>query len=1048
MQPFWYLNVLLILCAGAARAGAQPKPNEPAAAAPLTVAVLNFENRGQGDPAWDWLAKGLADLTIGDLASQDVKVVSREQMQEMIEELRFRKQQDDPQAVARVLKAGRCIHGTYLVAGGKVQLHAAILDVVEGKQLHTAAASGAVADFFAQQKKLSAELADVVKGNKPGTIDPAKLPQWTESLEASQLLYQGIDRFDRGAYLDAWALVRRALRQDGKYADAHYWSGRMMYYVQEYHQARVDLERFARNHPRHPRAGDAVMEIINAAQLTVATPEEMLDVLTWAGRLLPHAEVQNQFGPGYSSTVGLVTAGLATQILRGQGRFREAFQRFAEHIKDLPVDRALYWIAWHEMFSLKVSHARATGELLPLPPRPRFWETWWKEHPRERGVKQPPVASGAKLPLSPNLSVSLVAEMYGGLKTGGDEPIGQEFIVLTPQAPAVTFDFTNDPLASIMYGRYLCADADHFLTALELEVRFRPESSAGYEIRLEGDVQTPGLPLDGTGVVRHTVEIAPGQRLVDIRVRRNNPPADGRVPNPFLSCKITAKFRPVNTPAGTLFLRPTGDLSFQARLDGVLLPVVDRSLRIEHVPAGQHMLRIEPRVAGPNAASETAIDVGAGEVVEMALSAQVDPRRRLEAQTPGQPRAVNTAYDTFRLGSALGDTQAYRPGDIRCLRDRQGRWIVIWVMRRDLYLSVSADKGRTWAPTTRLPLPVNSAHDERVPVLMQDRDGRYILAFASDRNQARTRAVYVCWSEDLVNFSAPVLVAPSPGQPLRILQRADGTYLLYFVALDNPTLNVGLGGVGENHPVVSTSADLVHWTAPRDLFPGPEGSDPAAKKLRYAMKVSACDIVEVGGQFIAVSARNRNATRVDQGTKVYQRDLEVQTSVDGVNFAEPELVPVSYTYAPGRLNTDNVGPVHAIVAQHHDDDVRVMAVSREGRGMVLHRAGANDWKQVATLNHYLGDCPWGGFLFDKAGVQYFSLPTDYRSYPAVVRHVPALSAGRLQEPAWYTGGQALPLFMYRFDYQPKPLPEFKEPPGAVTATIVRRSSTKKDAPKE
>ena len=57
-----------------------PMQEAPVAKVPFpqaTVAVLNFANTGQGDSAWDWLGKGLADLTIGDLASQELSAASR-----------------------------------------------------------------------------------------------------------------------------------------------------------------------------------------------------------------------------------------------------------------------------------------------------------------------------------------------------------------------------------------------------------------------------------------------------------------------------------------------------------------------------------------------------------------------------------------------------------------------------------------------------------------------------------------------------------------------------------------------------------------------------------------------------------------------------------------------------------------------------------------------------------------------------------------------------------------------------------------------------------
>src|SRR5262249_45159174 len=81
-------TVVAMLILGPPAVLAQPQAAPPAApAVPAdrpTIAVLNFANADPGNPRWDWLSKGLADLTIGDLASQGLHVVSREQMQEMI----------------------------------------------------------------------------------------------------------------------------------------------------------------------------------------------------------------------------------------------------------------------------------------------------------------------------------------------------------------------------------------------------------------------------------------------------------------------------------------------------------------------------------------------------------------------------------------------------------------------------------------------------------------------------------------------------------------------------------------------------------------------------------------------------------------------------------------------------------------------------------------------------------------------------------------------------------------------------------------------------
>src|SRR5205807_2329673 len=86
----------------------------------------------------------------------------------------------------------------------------------------------------------------------------------------------------------------------------------------------------------------------------------------------------------------------------------------------------------------------------------------------------------------------------------------------------------------------------------------------------------------------------------------------------------------------------------------------------------------------------------------------------------GQSRPCAAPGEPFRLGAVMGDTTGTRPGEVCFYEDRQGRWLVLWGQRRDLYLAVSTDRGRTWAPPRALPPPVNSAHTERQPLLTQD----------------------------------------------------------------------------------------------------------------------------------------------------------------------------------------------------------------------------------------------------------------------------------------------------------------------------------------
>jgi TolB-like protein len=942
-----------------------------------TVAVLNFDNQNQGDTKWSWLSKGLADLTIGDLASQDLRVVNREQMQEMIHELHLKKENADPQTVARVLKVVRFVHGTYRETAGQVELTANIVDAVSGNQQHTARAAGPTTEVLNLQKKLSAELADVLKGNQPGTLDPALLPRWTESLSASQLLYQGIDLFDQGQYLEAWGQFRRALKGNPDYADARYWAGRMMYYVQEYQQARVDLESFAAAHPNHGRVGDAVMEIISAAQLTAIHSDEVLQALYFAAQLAPKAEVHNQFGATFSSTVGLYAAGIAAQILRPQERYREAFAFYLRHLEGLQRDSMIYWMAWRELSQLRTEHIKATGEALEMPPLPRL--TWVRQQLEQTGRRKEIMDEEIRdleRKGTHQHYPTIVYGKYAALTV--DDPVWQELCPVTPAQPTVELDFSHDPLVPVRwyqqsmnypprlpyywgqtYIRHYYADPQHELTGIDLEIRYRHDPGKSFTVRLEGDVTTPYFPLDSSGLIKHTIPMPFGTRALSCRLSFSPLRASTETTTAaLLSWKMTAHFRPVPAATGTLVLRTADDLSFRIKLDGQDMPEVKGVQKLQRVPAGKHTLRFRPVVWGPNPEQETSFELAPGETLGVTLSAQVDQRRRGNAPRPWRTRTNSADYPIYRFGLGLGDRSGARPEDVFVCRDRYGRWIVVWGMRRDLYMSISTDRGQTWSAPQALPTPVNSAHSERYPVLMQDAEGRYVLAFSSDRGSNHAHAVYVCWSEDLINFSAPVLALGDSSIPYRLLRRADGMFLAYSLSPPKYTYGATEDGKRVDYDpfacTVCASLDLQHWTPPRTMWTG---------NSFYV----ALEILEDRGRFLALSFR-----QIER-----HQELEMQTSLDGITVSSPQRIPYQ-----------GVQPYHLFGGQDRLG-LYLVTAAIAGQSTVLRYDGGTAWTRVGAASPVVGialdqkDVPrWGRLALDENNLHFFGLPYRDDSYQA------------------------------------------------------------------
>lgn len=950
--------------------GREPSPEVGRMPSRATLAVMNFDNLNQGDVKWDWLSKGLADLTIADLSSQDLRVASREQMQEMVNELYLRNKNIDPKEVARVLKVVRWVHGTFREKAGQVELSAAVVSADSGQELHSARVAGPSAEVLTLQKKLSADLADFFKGNKPGTLDPARMPRWTESLSACQLLYQGVDLFDKGQYLDAWGLFRRALRVDPSYADARYWAGRMMYFVLEYEQARLDLESFATAFPKHPRVGDAVMEIISAAQLTSPHPDEVLHALYFAAELAPKAEVHNQFGALQSSTVGMYAAGLAAQVLRPQKRYREAFEFYRRYFVDMPRDSIFYWRIWCELFGLRIQHLKATAEVLEMPPAP---ELTWTRQLLERTGRPPDLVEKELYDWEHKSPYQRYLVIVGGAYASAltvDDPVWQDVFQMTPQNPTVELNFgsmpfkphywyqasTNRPPLITRYWahtyiRHYYADPQHELASIDLEIRYRHDPDIPFEVRVEGDVTTPYYPLNASGVIKDTIAVPFGTRAVSCRLvfkmKLGKTFSDATAAE-VTSWKMTGRFRPRPTKTGSLILGSTDDLSFKVLLDGQEVPIVHGTRQIDNVPEGKHTLHYQPVVWGTNAEKESSFELKEGEALAATLSAKVDPRRRSEE--PWISRTISTDYPAWRLGLGLGDIAGQNANDLRVCVDRYGRWIAVWHMRRDLYMAISSDKGMTWSPPQPLPTPVNSAHSERFPVLIQDSDGRYVLMFSSDRGLNRAHSIYVCWSEDLINFSAPVLLLAEPNIPYRVLRRSDGMYLAYMLTPFRGGYAVRDGKAKPPDPyacLVCGSFDLQHWSRPREVWSG--------MNLNIAV-----EILEDQGRFLLLGY-GRNG-------------LRSQTSLDGVVFSSPE--PVQFRGMPYHMvgRSDQHGPY-------------VVMGAPGGQCSVLRYEGGV-WKSILAAprptpvsnSQHLPH--WGSYVLDENRLCFIGLPYKTESYDA------------------------------------------------------------------
>ncbi len=191
------------------------------------------------------------------------------------------------------------------------------------------------------------------------------------------------------------------------------------------------------------------------------------------------------------------------------------------------------------------------------------------------------------------------------------------------------------------------------------------------------------------------------------------------------------------------------------------------------------------------------------------------------------------------------------------------------------------------------------------------------LAFSSDRGSNHAHAVYVCWSEDLVNFSAPVLVLGDSSIPYRLLRRADGMFLAY--SLSPPKYEYGVSEDGkrvvyDSHAcTVCASLDLQHWT--------PLADDLDGQQL-------LCRTRDPGGP--------GTFPRPEFSHKMpLPYELEMQTSLDGITFSPPE-----------RIAYKGVQPYHMVGGQDRAG-LYVVAFAIGGQSTVLRYDGGPAWKPEA-----------------------------------------------------------------------------------------------------
>jgi TolB-like protein len=201
-----------------ARGVTQPAPTDDRRA---SVAISDFVISAMRDPAdWAPLGKGMPQILMTELgANQDLRVVERERLQTVLDELKLSTSDlADPTTAARV---GKLLGARYMVTGGvnvdrrnRIRLDVRGVRIETGLQEYADKLEGNADDVLALIARIGEKMSrnfdptpfDAPSGRSSGSSGPTK-----EGLRLAMLIGNAVDLQDRKDIDGATKLVRQAL---------------------------------------------------------------------------------------------------------------------------------------------------------------------------------------------------------------------------------------------------------------------------------------------------------------------------------------------------------------------------------------------------------------------------------------------------------------------------------------------------------------------------------------------------------------------------------------------------------------------------------------------------------------------------------------------------------------------------------------------------------------------------------------------------------------------------------------------------------------------
>jgi TolB-like protein len=191
---------------------------------PATIAVMPFAYTGTNEQIQP-LTRGLAQLLITDLAkSRQIRVLERERMQAMIEEMRLSAEgRADPQTAVRsgrLLRAERVVQGALTEQGEQLRADAAVVDVNTAGVAASAGSQETLDRLFDMEKLLVFAIFNNLGIQLTDAEREAINQRPTENLQAFLAYSRGLEAEDRGDFLAAQQFFTQAQQIDPNFQAA------------------------------------------------------------------------------------------------------------------------------------------------------------------------------------------------------------------------------------------------------------------------------------------------------------------------------------------------------------------------------------------------------------------------------------------------------------------------------------------------------------------------------------------------------------------------------------------------------------------------------------------------------------------------------------------------------------------------------------------------------------------------------------------------------------------------------------------------------------